>query len=326
MISVIIPVYNAANYLEKCIESVLASTYQDLEVILVENGSTDNTWEICKKYRMLNLNVNIYQTDILGASNARNVGLEHAKGEWISFVDVDDYISPYFYEILYNCAKENAADLVYCSYMMGNEKDYFFSQVIHAEFRSVTLDQFMESLYLKTELKSSALWNKLIRKECVEQIRLDNLLRYCEDRNYITKCICNVKQICYIDEPLYYYYRGNENACCNSADNSVRMDMIYSLQKDRMYLEQNFGEEAAKYLEMVDACILQSADFRMKRVKEENNFELQKELKSIIKAALRNVKRAKNIAFSKKIFFLSNHYCPWLLKFCWRIYKKLRKI
>ena len=127
MISVIIPVHNVEKYLDRCIQSVLNNTYRDLEIILVENGSTDHSLAICKKYEEQYVNTKLIVADCAGLSHARNLGLAYATGDFISFVDADDYVSPYLYETLFNCATANNSDFVFCTCISGSEENYNFS-------------------------------------------------------------------------------------------------------------------------------------------------------------------------------------------------------
>ena len=101
MISVIVPVHNGEKTLGKCVDSILHSTVADIEIILVENGSTDRTLEICQEYSNSHKNVKTIVADVSGLSHARNLGMDAAKGSWIAFVDADDYISPVMYEYFY---------------------------------------------------------------------------------------------------------------------------------------------------------------------------------------------------------------------------------
>lgn len=98
-ISVIVPVFNVAQYLEQCLDSIIGQTYENLEIILVDDGSTDSSGSICDSYKNVDSRIKVIHKKNGGLSDARNVGLDNCKGDYISFVDSDDYLSPYFYEI-----------------------------------------------------------------------------------------------------------------------------------------------------------------------------------------------------------------------------------
>lgn len=124
MISVIVPVYNGSAYIERCINSITGSTFRDIEIIAVENGSTDNTWEILEALAAGDSRIKPISTEIRGLSNARNIGIDHASGDWIAFVDADDYISPLMYERLAEAAQTHGADLVLCDFAQGTEEHF----------------------------------------------------------------------------------------------------------------------------------------------------------------------------------------------------------
>lgn len=114
MISVIVPVYNVEEYLPTCIESILNQTYKDLEILLIDDGSTDNSGKICDKYAKEDGRCIVVHQPNKGVSEARNTGLKHATGEYISFIDGDDYIHPQMLEILYNEIKKTSSILQWC--------------------------------------------------------------------------------------------------------------------------------------------------------------------------------------------------------------------
>ena len=112
LISVIVPVYNVMNYLKQCLDSIIQQTYSNLEIILVDDGSTDQSGSICDKYEERDSRITVIHKKNGGLSDARNAGLSKCKGDYISFIDSDDYISPYFYEILMGVAEKKSCDIV----------------------------------------------------------------------------------------------------------------------------------------------------------------------------------------------------------------------
>ena len=114
LISVIVPVYNVEKYLDKCIQSILGQTYSNIELLLIDDGSTDSSGAICDKYVTQDSRVRVFHKSNEGVSAARNWGLDNAKGEWIAFVDADDWIDSDMYERMYNAAVQNQTDMVSC--------------------------------------------------------------------------------------------------------------------------------------------------------------------------------------------------------------------
>lgn len=118
MISVIVPVYNAEKYLDRCIQSILGQTYKDLELLLIDDGSTDSSGIICDKYAQQDTRIRVFHKENGGASTARNLGLDEAKGEWVAFVDSDDWIEAEMYEEMLAAAQYHSVDAVYCDMVM----------------------------------------------------------------------------------------------------------------------------------------------------------------------------------------------------------------
>ena len=117
MISVIVPVYNVEKYLERCVKSIAAQTYKDLEILLIDDGSTDKSGEMCDDFQQTDSRIKAFHKQNGGLSDARNYGIEHSAGEFISFVDSDDYIDEKMLETLHRLITENDADLAVCSAM-----------------------------------------------------------------------------------------------------------------------------------------------------------------------------------------------------------------
>src|SRR5690625_1367019 len=116
-ISIIVPVYNLEDYLHKCIDSILAQTFTNFELILVNDGSTDRSSEICEEYASIDHRIRVIHKKNGGVASSRNAGLEVAKGEYIGFVDNDDYINEYMFETLYNNARTYSSDILFCDYL-----------------------------------------------------------------------------------------------------------------------------------------------------------------------------------------------------------------
>ena len=129
LISVIIPVYNLENYIEKCLDSVLSQTYKNLEILVVDDGSTDSSPSICDKYSQSDSRIQVFHIDNGGAAHARNTALEKMTGEFVTFVDGDDYIDSTYIEKLYNNITDKNADISICKWIDVYE-DSFLSTVI----------------------------------------------------------------------------------------------------------------------------------------------------------------------------------------------------
>lgn len=127
LISVIVPVYNAEKFLDRCINSIQNNTYKNLQIILVDDGSVDNSGKICDEYSRKDNRITVIHKKNAGTAAARNDALDIAKGDYIAFCDNDDYISPYFYETLLNALKETGADVVVSE--MTRDSDFSFNSI-----------------------------------------------------------------------------------------------------------------------------------------------------------------------------------------------------
>lgn len=211
-ISIIIPIYNSEKYIEKCIESVLAQTINETEVILIDDGSKDCSGEICQKYAEKYPERIIYkQIKNSGAAKARNIGLSMATGEYIGFVDSDDYVVPDMFEKLYEKAVSDDADIVACR----------FYGVYSDEIRELRIEHMKKTQYGVSILENSEIiiygdpfiWNKIFRRSMLNKnnINFDNLKIF-EDMEFTYMSYIKANKISLVDEALYYYNRSNEGS------------------------------------------------------------------------------------------------------------------
>lgn len=315
-ISVIVPVHNGEKYLHKCLDSLLNGTFQDMEVIVVENASTDSTLAICREYEARYENVRVLTTDIPGLSHARNMGMDVAQGAYLAFVDADDYVSPYIYEHMYACAMEQDSDFVVCDYKWGTETDYQFP-VENKAVEKINMSDYIYLLYMKSLHVYSVAWNKLLRSDLAQDIRFDESLIYFEDRNWVQRVVCRTRNICHLKETLNYY-RKNDDSISRSSNERARMYQIYSLQKDLDFFKREFPDKTI-WQEYVTTCLMQNADVCLKRAKKKGEKEIEVELKPIIKEATKQVRKAKYLSRRDKFRFLLEHDCPPLFKLAAKI-------
>jgi len=206
-VSIIVPIYNVENYLARCLDTCLSQTYEDIEVICINDGSTDLSYEILKHYEKFDSRIKIIDKQNGRLSSARNAGLEVAKGDYILFVDSDDYISSTTVERLYNNAKANDSDVVIFDYVNWNEKQncaniYTNTEIsnkyINTPFNCDTIDV-NEYRYIFV-----ATWNKLYKRSLIKEIKFFEGVIY-EDIPYWAEVYTKAKKITYIPEPFYYY-------------------------------------------------------------------------------------------------------------------------
>ena len=204
-ISVIIPVHNTQDYLPKCMESVLGQTMHDIEIILVENASTDNSLELCHKYAASDSRVKVIHSDVGDLSSARNAGLDLATSEYVSFLDSDDTIEPETYETLYGFLKSNDLDLVYFNHVQifdDRPPKYTFRETGDAIVltpKRLLMKQFMH----KAPVHACTM---VVRRKLFDNLRFPEFMYY-EDRAFTYLLINSCQKVGYIDKAFYNYYQ-----------------------------------------------------------------------------------------------------------------------
>lgn len=235
LISVIVPVYNVEQYLEKCIDSIINQTYKNLEIILVDDGSTDNSSNLCDLLAKKDSRIAVYHKENGGLSSARNFGIDKANGEFIGFIDSDDYIDNDMYETLYNLIKQDKSDVSMCGLynIYANRKD---SQVKEVKKYLMNAEEAIQ-MVLDSKITSVTAVNKLYRKEIFSDLRYD-LGKTSEDAFLIVRLLDKCNLISVTDERKYYYYH-RANSITKKPFSEKSMDVIdaynlnYSIVKEK---------------------------------------------------------------------------------------------
>ena len=237
MISVIVPIYNVEKYLEKCINSIMNQTYRDLEIILINDGSTDSSGQICDKYKKIDERIKVVHKENKGVSSARNRGLDIAKGDYIGFVDSDDYIHPNMYEILYNNLINNDCDISMCNYVKGVQEGYKFNNIKNNIELLDNLEQ-MRCFYNDKLGQILGCYLKLYKKELFNDLRFDEN-RIFEDWLIAHQIHSKCDKMVYIPNILYFY-RQREGSIINSSFSIKKLDMLYAF-KERFIPDRRSG-------------------------------------------------------------------------------------
>lgn len=203
MISVIIPVYNVEKYIERCVKSVLDQTYKDFEILLINDGSTDNSKKICEKLADEYKQIKLINQENQGVSVARNIGIIKAKGDFLTFIDSDDFINKNYLKILWNNLLKYEADISCCDYYRTKNMPKY-EMKISDEISVFEKDKVIK-FYLEKEL--TAPWGKLYKKKLFNEIYFPVGKRH-EDITTIFKVILNANKLIYTDSKLYFYYKN----------------------------------------------------------------------------------------------------------------------
>ncbi len=241
LISVIVPVYKVEDYIGKCIESLIAQTYKNIEIILVDDGSPDSSGDICEEYAKKDNRIVVLHKENGGLSDARNYGLERAHGELIGFVDSDDYINENMYKILIDTMNKTNADIVISNLEEVAEGD-MPSTIVEPQkeytTKVMTNIQAQNVYYDRTDLRIAftVAWNKLYKREVMGDIIYPK--GYIHEDEFTTfKYLYNAKNIAFVDVPLYYYLR-RDSGIMGSAFNIKKFNLLQAYEHRICFYEE----------------------------------------------------------------------------------------
>nr|WP_300652132.1 glycosyltransferase [uncultured Anaerobutyricum sp.] len=239
-VSIVVPVYNVEKYLRKCLNSLVNQTLEEIEIIVVNDGATDNSQQIIMEFeKNFSGKIKSYIKENGGLSDARNYGIPLCKGEYIGFVDSDDYIDESMYEILYEKAKEDDSDMVTCDYYMvygGNSKQHIKSK------------EFINKKDMFIAPKAAA-WNKIYRRKMLvdNNIVFPKGLIY-EDTLFFAKCIPYIDRVSYVPQPLVFYVQ-RMGSIANTQ--GIKTQQIYLIFQEiiKFYKDRGLYNEYKDYIE-----------------------------------------------------------------------------
>ena len=243
LISVIVPVYKVEEYLNRCVDSIINQTYKNLEIILVDDGSPDNCGKICDDYAKHDKRIKVIHKKNGGLSDARNAGLDIAKGKYIGFVDSDDYISENMYEILHKELVKNRADISICDYYTFDKK-YPIFKLNDYEIKEYYNLNALDYVNITGLIPGDTTWNKLYKRKLFKSIRFP-LNRVYEDVGTTYKIYNIAKKIITVDIKLYaYFYRKNSISHNISLKTLLDMIEMSNNKDDFLYNFKDFKKSA----------------------------------------------------------------------------------
>lgn len=312
LVSVIVPCYNVEKYIEKGLSSLINQTLKDIEIIVINDGSNDNTLKILNEFRKNDKRIKIIDKKNEGVSAARNIGLKEAKGKYICFMDSDDRLEKDFLEKMYNKISENDYDMVACDTyaIYPNKKKYIKSNINdNQDEKKLMIDAY------------TVIWNKIYKKEIIKDIYFDNSISFCEDVLFLYEVYLKVKKIGSIHEPLYNYLQREKSLTYTY--NEIIYDLIKSIDKVVDYYEIN--NYLDKYYQEIEYSYVRYlfATFIKRLSKTKNKIEFKKGcnfVKNKVKEKFPNYKKNKylnnkkglylkyfNNAFANIIFYLEKN-------------------
>lgn len=316
LVSIILPVYNVEKYLSECLETIIGQTYKRIEIIVVDDGSTDSCPKICDKYAKKDKRIKVIHQENKGLSGARNCGIEQANGKYITFVDSDDFISKdYISDLLFEL-KKNECDISACGTINVDENGNELNIEVSSKNIQLLGEEQIKAL-LMSKLSTTA-WGKLYKIELFKNIRYP-IRKYNEDTFTTYKVLDLSQKTIVINKPLYYY-RKVQNSITNCSFNIKHMDGLEGIIERAEFVEKKYPQ----YKVYGNSAIVYTACKIFEKMIKSNykNKEIEKTLKKNIKKYYWDFKKSKIYSFRTKMFCLISLIN---LKICRIIYSILLK-
>jgi glycosyltransferase involved in cell wall biosynthesis len=240
MISIIIPVYNVGEYIEECLKSILMQTYKDYQIIVVDDGSTDNTMDIIKEYEDKFQDFTLLKQKNQGVSVARNTAFSHVKGEYTLYIDPDDFLELDMLESMHRRAKKDDVDIVISEYYVyyGKENNRNYIEEYNVDYKKIYTNYEVMNLMLNYELQGQ-LWNKLFKTQLLKEIEFKfEPNRYIQDAFPVFRAIYKSKGISFIKKPVYYY-RQRQTSTVHKKNAKLAEDYYHAMTSIINYIKDN---------------------------------------------------------------------------------------
>ncbi|MEK6266349.1 MAG: glycosyltransferase [Clostridium sp.] len=261
-ISIIVPVYNVEKYLNKCISSILEQSFTDFELILVDDGSKDNSGRMCDGYKDEDSRIRVIHKENAGLSAARNIGIETSEGKYLTFIDSDDFIHPNMLEILYNNILENKADISVCDHYLVYEGKEVAKELGDNNITLYTNIEGVKKIVEKSKASMIVAWGKLYRRSLFCDIRYPSL-KYHEDEFVTYKLMYKSTKIVVTDAKLYYYLQRS-NGITGTTYSIKRLEKLEALEQAIMFFKNENNKTLTYLAEFRYLLNIQIAYYRVK--------------------------------------------------------------
>ncbi|WP_312505247.1 glycosyltransferase [Lysinibacillus sp.] len=299
LVSVIVPVYNAEKYLEKCLTSICHQTLRDIEIIMINDGSQDQSLSILQNFADLDKRITVLDLENSGVSKARNIGIDHANGQFITFVDADDWLEVTMLEELYQACRLTGSNIAKCDLYWQEAEG---SRQLHYPSNTYCTFSAIECLNkLFTEIGESHFGFascKLYEKSFLDmhRLRFDEAMSFAEDTVFLTRAVIKNQSICYVPRQLYYYNVNNESSLTKKAMVNLRnnYDVLYKKLLMELLRAEVYAEVKNSFLNYQFEGLL--VILHQSATKQQMKYEMQSFLKAypdILKVKLinRNMKQ-----------------------------------
>ena len=324
MVSIIVPVYNGEEYIEKCVDSILRQNYKNFEVIIVNNGSEDRTEQICTNIEKRDHRVKLFSTENRGVSIARNIGIKESCGDYIGFVDSDDYVDSNFISILVKKKKKENADISICNYY------YVVSGVPHPIIFSkmycglIGRERFFDGLI--NNCYRGFLWNKIFRRELLyadrDIIKIKEI-SICEDLLFVATVAGRANRFYIEDKPLYYYVQ-NKNSAYNSEFKRNRLSEITAYNELMDIIQDQAPTLLLKYKEAYLKMALKIAEGYRYATGNEKALDIDETIREAVNRYYFDIINAESVSSKKKLYYAFYRRFPQVIHLTKKIYHKIK--
>lgn len=254
LISVIVPVYNGEEHLERCITSILKSSHQNIELLLVNDGSTDNSRAICEKYKNIDKRVILINKENGGQASARNIGLDYATGDYITFVDDDDEIEPEMYMELISELEKNKVQISGCATMMIYSDGQCKNRFTQLESGIMDTEYFILNILHQNAHSWGTVWNKLFVKELKKELYFPNGSEL-EDYWVMLRILYKVKKVFFLSKPYYKWYQSESSQSKRAFHEQLLTGLMISKDIHDFFVKNNADEIIIKACKYFDFCV-----------------------------------------------------------------------
>lgn len=301
-ISIIIPIYNVEKYIEKCLESIKEQTYKNLEIILINDGSTDESEKICKEIIKNDERFILISTANYGVSHARNIGLNRVTGNYVIFIDSDDWIEKNMIEELYNKIQEANYDMAICDYYINDGEN----QIEHNELSNdkiITKKEIMYEHLYASNLFGGYLWNKLIRKCIINKIIFDERIKIEEDVVFLGNIFENTHKIVYVPQKKLYHYRKRQGSAINFNYSKKDLTKLLALE-EILKIKNKYNLKSLGKLEYEYYTLARQGRYILKKYNLKNK-EIETKITKITKKYFKQAWTESNIKQKMKVILLT---------------------
>lgn len=301
LVSIVVPIYNVQPYLERCIDSILNQTYSNIEVILVDDGSTDKCPIICDDYASKDQRVRVIHKTNGGLSDARNEGIKSAKGDVVSFIDSDDWISSSFVEIMLRVMNDYNSDIVECDITKTHEyieeDEIVFENKIHNYTKKEALN-----LLVSDNVFHQYVWNKLYKRAVIANVEFP-YGKYNEDEYWTYKVFGRAGKVTKVENSLYFYYQRS-GSIMGQAYSLKRLDGIEAKIERQAYIESFYPEIAESAKRNLLTTIMYAGQMSLKYLNSEDKRKAFNYLYIQYKAIVFDKKLRDSVSLKQNLWFL----------------------